>query len=263
MISCQPTDPVRITELLNDPRRWQVRCVSATGTPTADLAAAARAGEPAGMVLVADQQTAGRGRFERVWESPPGVSVAMSILLRPSRQTRTWGWLSLLVGVAVTGALRELGGGERVGLKWPNDALIDDRKICGILCELVNTPQGDAAVCGWGINLAMTAGQLPTPQATSLLVAGLSIDKEALIAAILDRLAELVDRWDAGEDLSAEFARSCQTIGREVRVYLDRQAPDSASVTGRAVGIGPHGELLVEIAGRVETFPVGDVVHLR
>ena len=68
MISCQPTDPVRITELLNDPRRWQVRCVSATGSTNADLAAAARAGEPAGMVLVADQQTAGRGRFERVNE---------------------------------------------------------------------------------------------------------------------------------------------------------------------------------------------------
>lgn len=189
--------------------------------------------------------------------------MATSVLLRPERATLDWGWLSLLVGLAVVDGIRGLGGDERITLKWPNDVLIDSRKVCGILSERVVTELGDAAVCGWGINVSMTPAELPVPRATSLLLAGLPTDKSVLLAGILGRLADLVQRWDAGEDLRDEFAAGCSTIGRLVRVHLDAQSPQMSSQTGRAVGIGPNGELLVDVDGVVEAFAAGDVVHLR
>ena len=257
------TNAARITALLGEPTPWRVRTVASTGSTNADLAAIARAGEPAGSVLVADHQGAGRGRFERVWASPPGSSISMSVLLRPHRPTIDWGWLSLLVGLAVADSLRELGGGERVTLKWPNDALVDGKKLCGILSELVTTPQGNAAVCGWGVNVSMSAAELPVPHATSLLLAGLPTDKDLLIATMLRRLDELVARWDAGVDLADTYAAGCATIGRQVRVHLDEQSPNSPTVEGRAVGVGANGELMVDVGGQVESFAAGDVVHLR
>lgn len=242
---------------------WRLRWVASTGSTNADLAQLARQGEDAWLALVADHQDAGRGRFDRAWASPPGVSVATSVLLRPVRPVQDWGWLSLLIGLAVVDGIRGLGGDERVTLKWPNDVLIDSRKVCGILSERVITDRGDAAVCGWGVNVSMAPSELPVPHATSLLIAGLPTDKSVLVSGILARLGDLVQRWDAGTDLRAEFAAGCSTIGRQVRVHLDAQSPHGASVAGRAVGIGPNGELLVDIGGEIETFAAGDVVHLR
>ena len=227
------------------------------------MTAAARRGEAAGAVLVAEHQDAGRGRFERTWTSPPGVSVATSVLLRPRRPALDWGWLSLLVGLAVADGIRDLGGGDRVTLKWPNDVLIDQKKVCGILSERVVTDLGDAAVCGWGINVSTAPAELPVPRATSLMMAGLPTDKSALLAAVLGRLADLADRWDGGSDLRAEYAAGCSTIGRRVRVHLDEQAAERASVVGQAVGVGENGELLVAFGDKVEAFAAGDVVHLR
>lgn len=258
-----PANPDRITRLLGPDTPWRIDCVASTGSTNEDLAERARGGAEAGEVLIAEHQGAGRGRFERVWQSPPGASLSMSVLLRPTRPVLDWGWLSLLVGLAVTDGLRSLGGADRVQLKWPNDALIDGKKVCGILSERVATAGGDAAVCGWGINVSMTADELPTPTATSLLLAGLTTDKDQVSAAILGRLAELVQRWDAGADLRADYASGCATIGRQVRIHLDEQSPDSPSVSGRAVGIGPNGELLVQANGEVEAYAAGDVVHLR
>lgn len=253
----------RTTALLGANSPWRVHWVAETGSTNPDVAELARRAEPEGYVLVADHQTAGRGRFERSWVAPPGAAVAISVLLRPQRPPLDWGWLSLLVGLGVTAALRELGG-ERVTLKWPNDALVDGKKICGILSELVSTDQGPAAVCGWGVNVALRAEDLPVPHATSLLLAGLPIERSQLVAAMLRQVGDLARRWDAGADLRAEYAAGCSTIGRQVRVHLDEQSPQGPSVTGRAIGVGVDGELLVDL-GRdgVQGFAAGDVVHLR
>lgn len=256
-------DAARITELLGAGSSWQVHCVDSTNSTNADLAQLARQGAPAGLVRIADHQRRGRGRFDRKWASPPGSSVATSVLLRPARPTLDWGWLSLLVGLAVSQGIRDLGGGERVWLKWPNDVLIDARKVCGILSERVVTDWGDAAVCGWGVNVSMTSAELPVPHATSLMMAGLPTDKSALLSAVLTRLADLERRWDAGADLREEYEAGCATIGRQVRVHLDEQSRHGPSVTGLAVGVGPNGELLVDLGGVVEAFAAGDVVHLR
>ncbi|WIY83308.1 biotin--[acetyl-CoA-carboxylase] ligase [Propionimicrobium sp. PCR01-08-3] len=253
----------RISDLLGAKSFWRIRTIEVTGSTNEDLADLARQGAGSGEVLIAEHQAAGRGRFERVWQSPPGSSISTSVLLRPRREPFVWGWLSLLIGLAVTDGLRALGGGDRVQLKWPNDALIDGKKVCGILSEVVTTEWGNAAICGWGINVSLDESELPVPQATSLLLAGLPTDKDLVSAAVLGRLGDLFARWDAGEDLSAEYAAGCATVGRSVRVHLDAESPDSPSVTGQAVGIGEHGELLVELGDRVEAFAAGDVVHLR
>lgn len=263
MPSTPPADAGRIAALLGPDSGWRVRTTAVTGSTNADLAELARRGGRAGEVLIAEHQQVGRGRFERAWQSPPGTSLSTSVLLRPRRAPWDWGWLSLLVGLAVTDGLRSLGAGDRIELKWPNDALIDGRKVCGILSELVVTDLGNAAICGWGLNISFDESELPIPQATSLLLAGLPTDKNLVATAILARLDELFTRWDAGADLSAEYAAGCATVGRPVRVHLDQETPDSPSSSGQAVGIGPNGELLVEIDGQIEAFAAGDVVHLR
>lgn len=140
-------------KLKGDDSWWsQVSVVDATGSTNADLAAAARDGAPSGTVLVAEHQRSGRGRFTRSWEAPPGAAIAISVLLRPSLTIplERWTWLPLLAGLAVADALVQVAG-VPARLKWPNDVLIEDRKVCGILVERV----GDAAVIGMGINTAL------------------------------------------------------------------------------------------------------------
>ncbi len=167
-----PTDPldaVALTTVLSaGGDGWRsVEVVAETGSTNADLAELARRGEPAGLVLVTDHQVAGRGRLGRTWTAPAGTSVALSVLLRPQRDPAAWTWLPLLAGLAVAEGLRAIADVPAV-LKWPNDVLVDDAKICGILAERVDSPIGPACVLGLGVNVHLTAEQLPVPTATSL-----------------------------------------------------------------------------------------------
>ena len=140
---------------------------ASTRSTNADVAQAARDGAPEGTVHVTEDQTGGRGRLDREWVAPKGSGLAASVLLRPtSVPLHRWGWLPLLTGVAVADAVADLG--IRAKLKWPNDVEVDGRKLAGILVEAVSTPDGMAAVVGVGLNVAMTAEQLPVPHATSL-----------------------------------------------------------------------------------------------
>lgn len=150
------------------PEPWSsVQVVDSTGSTNADLVAAARDGAASGTVLVSAHQSAGRGRFDRVWEAPPDTAVAVSVLVRPRRPLEHWGWLSVIAGMAVTDAVRLVGGLD-ASLKWPNDVLVDGRKLCGILSEAVPTDAGMAAVVGMGLSVALTREQLPVPTATSV-----------------------------------------------------------------------------------------------
>ena len=146
---------------------------SSTGSTNADVAAVARAGAPEGTVHVTSHQTAGRGRLDREWVAPPGSGLAASVLLRPVEvPLDRWGWIPLLVGVALADAVAELG--VQPALKWPNDIEVDGKKLAGILVEAVTTPDGAAAVIGVGLNVSMTAAQLPIPAATSLALEGVA-----------------------------------------------------------------------------------------
>ncbi len=238
----------------------RVATVASTGSTNADLAAAARGGAPSGTVLVADHQSSGRGRFARVWQAPPGTSVAISALLRPQPgvPAERWLWLPLLAGIAVAEGLRSAAGVE-AQLKWPNDVLIDGRKVCGILSERVDGPAGAAVVLGMGVNTTLAADQLPVPTATSLALAGGRAEAEPVVAGVLEALGRWYSLWLAGIDLRADYASRCSSVGRSVRVEL---GPGEA-VVGEATGVDAAGRLLVRVGATERPFAAGDVVHLR
>ncbi len=250
-------DAARLTRALTGPGRvfTHVRCLPTTGSTNADLAAEAVAGAPSGSVLVADHQSTGRGRFDRRWEAPPGTSVAVSVLLRPTDlPLERWLWLPLVTGVAVAEALRVVAGVDAL-VKWPNDVLIDDRKVCGILSERVD----DAAVIGMGINTTLTDEQLPVPAATSLALEGSTADVTDVVGEVLQALERAYRRWLDDDDLRFWFAQRCSTVGRRVRV----QQSDTQGVDGLALGVDEWGRLLVRTSLGERAFAAGDVLHLR
>jgi len=216
---------------------------------------------PAPAVLVTDHQTAGRGRLGRSWSARPGDSLAISVLLRPAVPRERLGWLSLAAGAAMTQALEGLGVAARA--KWPNDVLIGDRKVCGVLAEAL---VDGGVVIGAGLNHAAPRDALPVPTATSLAAEGGPTDPDLLVAAYLDRLLALVAALErAGGDPEASGVRAAVlaasgTLGRRVRV-------DAAGgpVVGTAVDIDAAGRVVVDrgpTGGRT-ACATGDVEHLR
>jgi BirA family biotin operon repressor/biotin-[acetyl-CoA-carboxylase] ligase len=241
----------------------EIRVTGETGSTNADLLAEARAGAAEGLVLVAETQTAGRGRLGRAWSTPPRAALACSVLLRPAAPPSARAWLPLLTGIAVAAALRAEAG-VTASLKWPNDVLVADRKIAGILAEA----HGDAIVAGVGLNVTLTAAELPVPTATSLLLERAAcLDRERLLAAMLTELAGRYTAWAAGQDpaaagpgaLRAEYLRWCGTVGREVRVEL----PGGALLAGTATDVDTTGRLAVRTASGTTLVGAGDVVHVR
>lgn len=232
----------------------------ATASTNADAAAAARGGVAEGAVFTTHAQTSGRGRLDRSWDSAPGSGIAVSVVLRPgSVPAARWVWLPLLVGLAVDATVRDLGVDS--GLKWPNDVLVDGRKLAGILLERVETPTGPAAVVGVGLNVSMSREELPVPQATSLALEGAtSTDRTVVLRSMLRNLESLYRAWVAGEGDPAAgirdaYLRRCVTVGSTVRVLL----PDGTESVGAAEAIDDHGRLVVD--GR--PVSAGDVTHVR
>jgi BirA family biotin operon repressor/biotin-[acetyl-CoA-carboxylase] ligase len=281
------------------PDLWrEVRVVDETGSTNADLLAEAQAGAREGLVLVAEEQTAGRGRMGRRWISPPRRALTFSVLLRPAAPAGLLGWVPLLAGVAVASALEHTAGVD-ARLKWPNDVLVDDAKIAGILAER----WGSAVVVGTGINVLQQRGELPVPTATSLLMAwggraavaraagagpaaaraagaaqmqgaepaegpaDEADTRERLLTAVLDELARWYRAWvdqpqpgDAdGCGLREEYLRRSGTVGTAVTVML----PGGQNLTGTAAGIDAAGRLEIRTPAGLVQVSAGDVVHLR
>lgn len=250
-----------LSAVVGETTLWRdVNVVESTGSTNVDAAARARAGEPEGWVLVAGEQTAGRGRLDRTWASPGGSSVAISMLLEPKPEFLRWGWLSLLTGMAVTAALEEIApAGATVQLKWPNDVLIDGGKVCGILSERVEHPSGAKAVVGVGLNLVMRREELPVPTATSLSLAGFPVDRERIVGGILRHMERYYALWQRTGSLEEEYRTRCTSVGAELSISI---APD-VMLRGRGHGVDEFGRLQVATASGVQTFAVGDVVHAR
>lgn len=219
-------------------------------------------------VVATDNQTSGRGRLGRSWVSPAGKSLAVSVLLRPNGDGArlaigSFGWFPLLAGVAMTRAVAGVVS-SGVGLKWPNDVLIGDRKVCGILSELL--PDASGVVVGAGLNLTLEADELPVETATSLALAGATVtDADSLLSAYLDEFtaryrAFLTSGGDpVASGLLAAVTEACETIGRSVRVEL----PSGKRLLGTATGIDAEGRLLVESNDGITAVAAGDVTHLR
>lgn len=233
-----------------------------TGSTNADVAAAARAGAPEGLVVAAESQDAGRGRIGRQWVSPSRAGLTFSVLLRPEGvPTPRWGWLPLLAGVALARAVTTVAGVD-AWLKWPNDLLIGGKKSAGLLAEAV----GDAVVIGIGLNVTLGAADLPRPDTTSLALAGATqLDRNILLPAILDALSADYLAWRAcggdpeGSGLLAAYRARCDTLGREVRV----EVPAGDPLVGKAVDVDAAGRLVVETPTGPTAVAAGDVIHVR
>lgn len=241
---------------------WRVQVLAESPSTNAHVAARVLDGEPAGVVVVAEHQTAGRGRLDRTWVTPPRAALTFSLAVAPEGvPLARWPWLPLLTGLAVVDALREVAG-VSASLKWPNDVLVADRKVAGILVERVEGPRGAVAVVGIGLNVSSTAEELPVPTATSLHAAGAPpVDRSVLLGAVLRRFRSRYDGWcaDGGRGLRAPYVRACSTIGRRVRVEL----PGRTGVDGTAVGVDDSGRLQVDDGSRLHVLGAGDVVHVR
>jgi BirA family biotin operon repressor/biotin-[acetyl-CoA-carboxylase] ligase len=221
---------------------------SAESTNTA-LIGAAKDGAPHASVLVAEEQTAGKGRLGRTWTAPARSGLFVSILVRPEPPAAAWTWLPLLAGLAARDGVSRACQLE-IGLKWPNDLVVAtgelaDRKLGGILCETV--PGEAAVVVGIGVNVSLRRQELPVPQASSLALAGAeSTDRDTLLRALLRSFGEWYDRWSrAGGDADAAglreaYTRACVTIGREVRAELPGDRARRRRRPGRSAA-GHHG----------------------
>lgn len=257
--------------LLVGSRFADVRWVQDTGSTNADIGALARAGAPDGVVVVAEHQRGGRGRLGRTWTAPPGSSLLCSMLLRPHLALPWAHLLTNALGVAVAEACRAVSG-VPVGIKWPNDLVVGDRKLGGILAESVSV--GDrltAVVVGLGLNVSWPIpadlpgggpGDLGATATALNHEAGRELDRELLLVAILERF-ERIDPMSV--TLAGRYRSLSVTLGRRVRVDLGPPAgPTGATVEGTAVDVDRQGQLVVETdAGGRRSFMVGDVVHLR
>jgi BirA family biotin operon repressor/biotin-[acetyl-CoA-carboxylase] ligase len=234
-------------------RTHEVRWFDSLDSTNRYLLDEARRGAPEGLVAVADYQTAGRGRRDRGWVAPPGASLLVSVLLRPSRAPERTPLVAMACGVAMAEAVARVGG-FTPGLKWPNDLVVNDRKLAGILAEA----DGEAVVVGAGVNVEWRdfPPELAETATACNLEAGHAVDRRELLVAFL---RELDRRYASLEDTPTEYRRRLVTLGRRVRV--ERPGED---LVGLAVGVGEWGELLVQPdTGGVIDVRVGDVVHLR
>lgn len=225
----------------------------------------AQAGAGDGLLLLAEEQTAGRGRLDRTWWAPAGTCLLMTLLLRPALPLPLAGQLTMCLGLGAAEGIAQVTGVD-ARLKWPNDLLVNGRKLGGMLTEL-NADDGriNYAALGLGLNVNVDFARDAAPPdvaglATSLLLeTGREVDRLALLAAILARTEAWVDGALAGESPHAAWANRLDTLGRRVRVSLT-----AAALEGEAIGVTPEGALLVrEDGGAVRTVWSGDVVAVR
>ncbi|MET3804980.1 BirA family biotin operon repressor/biotin-[acetyl-CoA-carboxylase] ligase [Nakamurella sp. UYEF19] len=253
---------------LRSPNDWQVRHVQQTRSTNDDLARGTpESPQPVdGMVLVTEEQTAGRGRSGRDWSCPPGAGLMFSAKVAmggipPQRRA----WIGVALGLAVLHGFSRIleVAGPTATLKWPNDVLVGGRKCGGILAEAI----GESVVVGAGLNISLQEHELPRADATSLVLAGVvEVNRNLLLATVLDHFGELLADWRrAGGDVGASglrvaYLRACSTLGSAVRLEL----PGDTMVTGTAVDVDADGAIVVEaLDGSRSRYSAGDVVHLR
>lgn len=239
-------------------------------------------------VVLTDDQTEGRGRLGRTWEVPPRASISLSAVV-PVDDLASVGWVPLLAGLALARAIREITASSNRRLepvlKWPNDVLLaddGDRKVAGILCELVALPTGHAVVVGTGVNVDQTREELPVDMATSLALAGAEVAREHLVVAYLHQLSDVLGAsgppppsrterivrsrtrrctgaFETERFVRSEYRGECVTIGARVRLHL----PSGAVVEGTATDVDDSGALVVQSPQGRRAYAAGDVVHVR
>ena len=230
---------------------WRVSVVDVTTSTQTALATRAIAGKvKPGDVITANFQRAGRGRMSRTFEAPKNSALLFSFYLKPQRKKEDWGWISLIAGTSVAQVLKKYSA----TVKWPNDILIKEKKVSGLICEF----NGEGVVVGIGINVGMTIDELPVPTATSLAIQGATnIDRNHLLADVLNEFESIFTHWDLGDDsITGLYTSLCSTLGTKVQIHY----PNDLIEKGIATGISARGELILDSGSHVQA---GDVVHLR
>jgi BirA family biotin operon repressor/biotin-[acetyl-CoA-carboxylase] ligase len=249
-------------ERLAGTRFATVRFYDQLGSTNSELVEDARVGAPEGLVIVADHQTAGRGRLDRTWSAEPGTSLLVSVLLRPPLPISEVPVVLMAAGLAASDAV-ESAAGFRPQLKWPNDLVAGDRKLAGLLTE--SAPgEVTAVILGLGVNVTATAypPELAETATSCDEQAQRPVDRTELLVAFLTALEA---RYSAvlvkgGRDTTMEAYRAdSATIGRRVRVELP-----TGALEGTAARVAWNGQLIVvDDNGGQHVVNAGDVIHLR
>lgn len=260
-----PLDLTRVRDLLHA-EGWagpDPILLSAVPSTNAEAESLVKAGSPEGTCVIAEAQTAGRGREGRSWHSPAGAGVFLSFVVRPGDipQDR-WTWLSLVAGLAARDAIRAACR-VPVDLKWPNDLMVisamcggsgGTRKLGGVLSEVID----GAVILGIGINVMLKSDELPTDKSTSIYLEGGTIDRAEIVAKLLPALTRRLAQWRADDPaLRQDYRDGCLTIGRIVEIELT----GGGHVNGIVSGIDEAGHLLVDDGETTQTITTGDVVH--
>lgn len=238
---------------------WRIEHFDVIDSTNNWLADRALEGAPEGLVAVADFQSAGRGRLDRRWESPPGASLLCSILLRPDVAPDQLQLVVASVALAARAALVRLSG-VRPALKWPNDLIVGDAKIAGLLAEIVAVDERLAVVVGFGVNLTHE-GPANVVSTSVQAESGITITPTALLDIVLEELETrrvLLDSSRGQSTLREEYQRALITLGQLVRVERTNDV-----LIGLATSVDEFGQLIVVVDGDEVTVTVGDVVHVR
>lgn len=240
----------KILSLLPPGHPWgqqiiHLNTVDSTNTYAKKLA---QQGAPEGTVIIADEQTGGRGRLGRRFSSPAGLGLYLTVILRPNCPPRELMHLTCAVGLAASDAV-EIAAGITPGIKWTNDLVVGKRKLGGILTELSTDPVTklvDYAIVGIGINCCQQADDFPSEIrdiATSLRLSDCPADRTALAAALIDRLYQMSRSLRSGKsDTMARFTRRCVTIGQEISIVRG-----DVVCHGKALDVDPDGALVVQM----------------
>jgi len=242
-------DQAQINRLVT--QYWRVSVVELTSTTQGDLVQLVRDGKAkVGDVVVAEYQSAGRGRLNRSFEAAKGSALLFSFYIEPQRIRDDWGWIPLIAGYSVAKTLRAFDA----KIKWPNDILIHDKKVSGLIAEVT----GNGVVVGIGVNVGMQESELPVDTATSLLLeGGVDLTRDQLLCEILEEFEAHFLRWDQGiDEIQLLYTQLSATLGKEVRI----EYPGGATHVATAESISDTGALVLDDGINVQA---ADVIHLR
>jgi BirA family biotin operon repressor/biotin-[acetyl-CoA-carboxylase] ligase len=221
---------------------WRVSVVDLTRSTQGDLVQRVRDGNAqVGDVIVAEFQSAGRGRLDRTFEAPKGTALLFSFYIQPQRNRDDWGWIPLIAGYGVAKTLHAF----HATVKWPNDVLINNKKVSGLIAEVV----GNGVVIGIGINVGMDEHQL--------IEDGVDLTRDEILCEVLEEFEEHFVLWDQGiDEVQPLYRHLSATLGKEVRV----EYPGGATHLATAVSISDTGALVLDDGTHVQS---ADVIHLR
>ena len=227
-----------------------VELTTSTQNDLAELASAGRVTN--GDVIAAEYQSSGRGRLDRSFDAPAGTALLFSFYLSPQRNRSDWGFIAHLAALSLLEIISAHLTCE-VKLKWPNDILISEKKVAGLISQIAS----EGIIIGIGLNVAMSSEELPVPTATSLAIAeSHQLDRSQILAQFLELFASNFQEWDSGRDFTAEYSKASATLGKQVQI----EVVGRDNRTGLAQSITSAGALMLADGFEVN---VGDVVHLR